>query len=622
MPENSSLQRKDELDKLLAPYGARRLSKKRCSALPGAPEWVWEIETDILFRGELITLQLRYQKLSPFELPSVYVSRPDILPCELPHVERDGKLCVWPDTYRIDHNDSGYALALLEDAWNMLMAGIKGELRTDFFDEFQNYWIYHCKSSLRVVSLCNIQNLTPRIVSGYRTRTRGLIVADSADELTSWLDNQQLLTLTSDDKRKTKLRQRQLSQYVSVLFLPLVQPWLPEDYPGTISALLDLIRREHESPEELIQLLGQAIACRGNSTPVTLVTFPVSTGQALAAVEIPKGFGDLACDRYSPAALPRHRFGQHSLIDGFRDVISLDILIKRLGNLRLNGMMVERADNDWMMGRDQNPQHRRISDNCIAIIGCGSVGSSVARLLLQSGIRKLMLWDDDLMKSENCSRHLLGYDMVGQKKATALAARLRKEFPASTVEAFECQWGGGEYDDAITRADIILSCTADWNTEQWLLNQQSVEVLGPVVFAFVEAHALAGHVVVNPVDSGAFNAWYYLSGKQTGALKLPVTHWPGETRRRVAACAGEFQPYGSVPLSNLHALAARTVLDLCLSEEAPEPVTYTFIGRHCELAQLGGQWNPDWVHTYGDPGYGDRILTFVMDNDGWVQSGV
>ncbi|MDH8107206.1 ThiF family adenylyltransferase, partial [Klebsiella pneumoniae] len=45
-----------------------------------------------------------------------------------------------------------------------------------------------------------------------------------------------------------------------------------------------------------------------------------------------------------------------------------------------------------------------MSEHKVAIVGCGSVGSSVSRLLLQSGIRKMMLWDDDLMKSENSSR--------------------------------------------------------------------------------------------------------------------------------------------------------------------------------------------------------------------------
>ncbi|HFG0985173.1 TPA: E2/UBC family protein, partial [Klebsiella pneumoniae] len=103
---------------------------------------VWELPTDLVFNDDSIVLQIRYKSLTQHDIPEVFVSSPAINVCQLPHIEKNGKLCVWPNTYIIDLSDNSYVLELLSDAYSMLKKGIKGDLRDDFIDEFQNYWIY------------------------------------------------------------------------------------------------------------------------------------------------------------------------------------------------------------------------------------------------------------------------------------------------------------------------------------------------------------------------------------------------------------------------------------------------------------------------------------------------
>lgn len=160
----------DQLSTILAPYGARKLSMNELIKFDNRYACAWELPTDLEFSNVPIVLQLRYKTLSQFDIPDVFISSPKIDVCQLPHLEKNGKLCVWPDSYIIDHNDMTYAVDLLNDAILMLRKGINGDLNEDFIDEFQNYWIYQCNKIDRLISLCDLTNKNTRLVFGYRTR--------------------------------------------------------------------------------------------------------------------------------------------------------------------------------------------------------------------------------------------------------------------------------------------------------------------------------------------------------------------------------------------------------------------------------------------------------------------
>jgi hypothetical protein len=89
------------VDALLAPYGARRLSTGELRKLPAKLGAVrgWRIATDLDFKGESVVVNVLFGR-ADFEEPAfVTVSRPEIKPCEIPHLEDHGKLCVWRSRY-------------------------------------------------------------------------------------------------------------------------------------------------------------------------------------------------------------------------------------------------------------------------------------------------------------------------------------------------------------------------------------------------------------------------------------------------------------------------------------------------------------------------------------------
>lgn len=56
----------------------------------------------------------------------------------------------------------------------------------------------------------------------------------------------------------------------------------------------------------------------------------------------------------------------------------------------------------------------------IHIVGCGSVGSAVAELLVRSGLTKLTLWDFDKVEDKNIVNQLYTVSHIGKAKVDAL----------------------------------------------------------------------------------------------------------------------------------------------------------------------------------------------------------
>lgn len=73
----------------------------------------------------------------------------------------------------------------------------------------------------------------------------------------------------------------------------------------------------------------------------------------------------------------------------------------------------------------------------VAIIGCGSGGSSVAEELVKAGVAKLVLIDDEYLTVENVSRHACDLHDVGIKKIYALRNKLRRINPKVDVECVD-----------------------------------------------------------------------------------------------------------------------------------------------------------------------------------------
>jgi hypothetical protein len=101
-----------------------------------------------------------------------------------------------------------------------------------------------------------------------------------------------------------------------------------------------------------------------------------------------------------------------------------------------------------------------VSDKSIAIIGCGSLGSSIAELLIRLGVRKALLIDGDKLHAPNLSRHTLSLHEVGENKAMALARRLNTINPFAMITSISTNLSEAKpVPNELTNADVIIDCS-------------------------------------------------------------------------------------------------------------------------------------------------------------------
>lgn len=95
----------------------------------------------------------------------------------------------------------------------------------------------------------------------------------------------------------------------------------------------------------------------------------------------------------------------------------------------------------------------------IIIIGCGSLGSSIAEYLVRGGIRSITLVDNEAFSSGNLVRHTLGMESLNKAKVNELKNRLILNNPKLKVNTFI----GGFEKKLLEKEkyDVVIDCTAN-----------------------------------------------------------------------------------------------------------------------------------------------------------------
>lgn len=68
-----------------------------------------------------------------------------------------------------------------------------------------------------------------------------------------------------------------------------------------------------------------------------------------------------------------------------------------------------------------NPE--KVTETC-HVIGCGSIGSNVAELLVRYGIKNIVLWDYDFVETHNIANQIYNHLDIGKAKTEALYDKL------------------------------------------------------------------------------------------------------------------------------------------------------------------------------------------------------
>ena len=515
----------------------------------------------------------------PYTPPRIALADPpDIL--AWPHLEADGLLCVFPTDAAVSNEDpAGVVRLLLGEACKLIEESASGSNIEDFRDEFLSYWGLATDPGARdFTSLLEPQGPSRRISIWRGEKKR--IVGEDRDTVTRWLT-----------RRGIQKRGRTYNIDEGVLIW-LPQPLIPAEYPR---AAADVRALAEEHSTEAVDILDGLIS--STTTDIEVVFgFNTPNGACFAGVTVPARKTSLGPGR-----------GGDVLTRGFRPGrVPPRVLVRRFfsGASKVTKASVKRADHRWVHGRDRDSRQTNLRQANVAIVGCGSLGGPLARLLAQAGIGNLLLIDPESMEWPNISRHQLGAGSVDQPKAHEIASEIENAFPhIGDVSSKRVRFGPStrEVVEELTDCDLIISTTGNWSAESFLNEtQKSRDDYPPILYGWVEPNAAAAHAVLISKEGACLRC----GTNDKGRPILQVTTWPDESDiLQEPACGGLFSPYGPAELCWAHALLAETVIE-ALAQYPETSYHRAWIGRRDRIAAGGGTFTREWIEQMGDPGAG------------------
>lgn len=560
-----------QLDKFLtARYGGERLNNDDLveAGLFGNLAHAWKVRPGA--NAAIPQLLLGVDGRYPLTLPRVLLPKPAQWHLRIPHVGREGIVCVLPEQATGDARQIGeVADHMIRRAVTAIEDGISGKNRADFLAEAESYWAG--AASNRATPVWSLIKPAPPSREISCVECQGFLVAgNSPEECRRWMRNYARCVPRS---------------ITSGVFVWTKRGIFPDDYFKSNGELLAFLAADDPG---LLAKLSKLADGKRSRIPV-VIAMPTLNGPALLSVSL----NDFArkpsakLNGFRPGALPPALFAERFE----RDASTRHI--------------VRRIYPEWIHSRGGAKGMSALAQKKITLIGCGALGSEVANMLAKAGLQQLVLVDGDLLDWDNIGRHLLGARDVGKNKATALRDHLLGQLPHLEIAAEACAWEQllESKPAAFADSDLVISLTGDWASESGLNTLAKSRSRPPVLFGWTEPHGYAGHALLVAARGGCLAC----GRNEFGEVWDKVTDWKHSQLEPVPACGGFYEPYGAAetaPIkSMLCSLAIETLLKkICHSE------LRTWIGNVSLVEALGGEIAPLWRGQVEDRTIIGRII--------------
>jgi NADH/NAD ratio-sensing transcriptional regulator Rex len=141
-------------------------------------------------------------------------------------------------------------------------------------------------------------------------------------------------------------------------------------------------------------------------------------------------------------------------------------------NYKLHKYSVKRLDKEYLFTRGSSDMIKSVATqkHSVAIVGCGSLGGSLAFKLAKNGIQHIKLIDNDLLKNDNIARHICGVNDIGKYKVNALKEFIQKNVPECEIESFVNR--GEDIIDQLESSDLVVIAVGHEGRELYNLYSQ------------------------------------------------------------------------------------------------------------------------------------------------------
>jgi molybdopterin/thiamine biosynthesis adenylyltransferase len=129
----------------------------------------------------------------------------------------------------------------------------------------------------------------------------------------------------------------------------------------------------------------------------------------------------------------------------------------------------------------------RLAAACVAIVGCGALGTHLADMLARAGVGRLILIDRDVVEWSNLQRQILFDESdaaAGTPKALAAACRLRTINSEITIEPRVLDLDAEAAPELVAEVDLVVDGSDAFET-RYLINDACVAAGVPWIYSAV-----------------------------------------------------------------------------------------------------------------------------------------
>lgn len=202
----------------------------------------------------------------------------------------------------------------------------------------------------------------------------------------------------------------------------------------------------------------------------------------------------------------------------------------------------------------------------VLLVGCGSVGSFIAKQMVQAGIGKLILTDTDIFTAANLYRHNLSMSYNNFNKAVSLKLDLGYVYPYTNIEAKNLELSKIKK-EVIVECDLIIIAIGNPTQERWFneyLKKEDIQV--DVIYTWLEGYGLGGHTIYvdSTMSNGCLQCNYLDVNEEVPILHSNVNFlYPNQNiTKDLGGCGTLFLPYSHLDAEQTALMTSRMAIDV------------------------------------------------------------
>lgn len=250
------------------------------------------------------------------------------------------------------------------------------------------------------------------------------------------------------------------------------------------------------------------------------------------------------------------------------------MLLAQQASIPIQRVNAKRISRDILFARNLSNKKMTLEGKRIAVIGSGTIGSHMIKMLAQSGAGHdgglLSLIDNQTMEAENIGRHFLGVNRIGQNKAKGCAAEIERLYPDCSVRGVDVDARKALQD--LAAFDLVIDATGEEALSvvinEWLKAQHANdnEIAGLFIWLFGNALAAQGILV----GKDEYACYRCLRPRHGEEWRYDPRRDPGDVEEVPGNCgAAAYLPYGVGGSVMAAGLGANMALSWANGESSP-----------------------------------------------------